>query len=140
MPGLKITRIFTGDDGRSHFEDLEFTPTRPVLEAGAPAAAPGSLPVTIANFHGNYPQLPPNVRSERHGAPRRQILLVLGGEFEFECADGTRRFGPGEMVFTDDREGEGHTSRPLGDLQLLQLRLAPEFDIAEWQATLSGSD
>lgn len=104
---MRITRIYTGDDGRSHFEDIEVkvenTPTGTMRSALFPAAGIGlreSDGTRVVDFHP---------------APQRQFVLHLAGEVELECGDGTkRRFGPGDIFLADDTTGQGHILRDVG--------------------------
>jgi hypothetical protein len=125
---VKVTRVYTGDDGRSHFEDLEL----PSVEVHRPhMPLTGAVPVTAAMF----PLAKAGTALERHTAPRRQLLINLCGSSEIECGDGTRRrFGPGDVVLADDLSGEGHITRVLDeDLRTVVLPLADGVDIDGWR-------
>ena len=103
------TRVFTGDDGLSHFEDLDFdfgdlagaqSPTAQGVEAAT--ASPGD--VIGAVFRrialGN---------SSKHPAPRKQYAVVLTGSMVIQTGDGVeRRFGPSQVLLLEDTTGEGH--------------------------------
>jgi hypothetical protein len=96
-----IVRIYTGDDGQTHFEDLPLPSDQNVaLQAG------GNL--VFRAFPADY-------FSDWHTAPRRQYIFILSGLMEIGIGDGTtRRFGPGDVVLADDLTGKGHTTRSLG--------------------------
>jgi hypothetical protein len=50
-----------------------------------------------------------------HPAARRQYVITLAGEVEYEIHNGERRrFGPGSVFLADDVGGEGHVSRGVG--------------------------
>lgn len=125
---VKVTRVFTGEDGRSHFQDLEL----PGVEVHAPhVGLNGAVPVTAAMF----PLTRAGTALQRHTAPRRQLLINLSGTSEIECSDGVRRFGPGEVVLADDLTGEGHATRVLDeDLRVVVLPLADGVDVEAWRA------
>ena len=77
-----IVRIYTGQDGQTHFEDLP-QPTEEIhnvtLQAGAN--------LMFRRFAADY-------SSDRHTAPRRQYIFILEGQMEIGIGDGTtRRFG-----------------------------------------------
>ena len=79
-----ITRLYTGDDGQSHFEELD-------MDSG-PFAWGELKSATGVMFRqsekGNF--------SDWHTAPRRQFVITLTGEVEIGLADGTlRRFASG---------------------------------------------
>jgi hypothetical protein len=125
---MTVTRIFTGDDGRSHFEELSL----PLRETDPPTTLAGSLPVGEAMFL----ETPAGTVIGRHNAPRRQLLINLRGVCELECVDGIRQFGPGDIRFADDRQGEGHLTRVLDDdVRVLVLPLPDDLDISAWRPT-----
>ena len=100
---MKIIRVFTGDDGESHFEDV--TPedmTKIVNRLGAGDITLGLR--TSPSF------------SDYHNAPRRQYVVNLSGTAEFEAADGTKvQMEPGDILVAEDLTGHGHIARSLGD-------------------------
>jgi quercetin dioxygenase-like cupin family protein len=96
---MKITRIYTGSDGESHFEDIEVK-----LNEVLPAAG-------VYFRIGAAGQV-----QDWHPAPRRQYVITLSGEAEIEISDGSkRRFGPGDAVLAEDTTGRGHITRVVGD-------------------------
>ena len=99
-----IVRIYTGDDGQTHFfEDLPL----PAEESRNVALHAGANLVFLF-FLADY-------WSDWHTAPRRQYIFLLAGQMEIGVGDGTmRRFGPGDVVLADDLTGQGHTTRSLG--------------------------
>jgi hypothetical protein len=103
---MKIVRIYTGSDQKSHFEDIEvkFGGNQQILSADSRAA-------TSAVFRC---VLPGSVL-ERHPAPRRQYVVTLSGSWEIEASAGAvRTFRPGDVMLADDTSGEGHISRVVG--------------------------
>lgn len=92
---MRIVRLYTGDDGESHFEEIEVEREK-------------LLPATGICFRvGNVGQV-----QDWHTAPRRQYVITLAGEAEIETGDGTRRrFGPGAVMLADDTTGRGHITR-----------------------------
>jgi hypothetical protein len=68
-----------------------------------------------------------------HTAPRRQLVIVLEGTMVVEYGDGTRTFGPGDLMLADDTTGEGHTSRFLGHVRVGAVAFAPDVDIGGWR-------
>ena len=91
-----IVRIYTGQDGQTHFEDLAL-PANVALQASANLA---------------FRSFPADYFSDWHTAPRRQYIFILAGQMEIGIGDGTkRRFGPGDVVLADDLTGQGHTTR-----------------------------
>jgi hypothetical protein len=102
-----LTRVVTGDDGRSHFADtlLPARMVRPGVTESDPLEA-ATLSFRAVAEDAEIAAQP------RHTAPQRQLAVVLAGELEVECADGAkRRFGSGTVVLFEDTRGEGHVTR-----------------------------
>src|ERR1700738_2085109 len=98
-----IVRIYTGDDGQTHFEDLSL----PAEESHNVALQAGGN-LVFRRFSAGH-------LSDWRNAPRRQYIFILAGQMEIGIGDGTtRRFGPGDVVLADDLTGRGHTIRSLG--------------------------
>ena len=97
-------RLYTGDDGQSHFEELDL-PTGPV----------GSSPMQAATGI-TFRRAEPGEFLDWHPAPRRQYVITLAGQGEIEVGDGTvRRLGPGDVMLAEDLTGKGHTTRVVGN-------------------------
>ena len=95
---MKVTRVYTGADGESHFEEIE-------VDIGKLQPGDGII----------FRHSPPGDVNEWHLAPRRQYVINLSGQSEIEVGDGTkRRFGPGDIFLVDDTTGRGHISRAVG--------------------------
>ena len=95
---MQITRIYTGDDGQSHFEDLEID-KHPNLDS---LSAVTSIRFRIGD-PGNF--------SDWHQESRRNYIITLSGEGEIGIGDGSlRRFGPGQVMLVEDLTGQGHTT------------------------------
>ncbi len=106
---MRVTRIFTGPDDQSHFEDVEI----PLRDLGAIGSMSELIPATgvVLRETGSEYDL------DWHNAPRRQFVVMLsGGQVELEVGDGTkRRLGPGEILLAEDTTGRGHISRAVDD-------------------------
>lgn len=103
---MKIVRLYTGNDQKSHFEEIElkFGGNQPMLTTDARVA-------TSAVFRS----APVGLVIDRHPAPRRQFLVTLSGSWEIEASNGVKRvFKSGDVMLADDTSGEGHISRVLG--------------------------
>ena len=100
---MQIVRVFSGDDGESHFEDVD----------------PEEM-VSVAKRLGEgdielLPRQAPSF-SDYHTAPRRQYVLHLLGAAEYEAADGSKRqLLPGDVLVAEDLSGHGHIARGLGE-------------------------
>jgi uncharacterized cupin superfamily protein len=104
---MKIVKIYTGGDQKSHFEEIEVkfggdqqiltTDPRPATSAVFRCVSAGSV-------------------LERHPAPRRQFVVTLSGSWEIEASAGTvKTFKAGDVMLADDTKGEGHISRVVGN-------------------------
>ena len=101
---MKITRLYDGSDGKSHFEDIDI----PLIE-GKPGERRSELieatGIILRETSGEF-----NI--DWHNAPRRQLVITLAGEGEIMVGDGTtRRFGPGDIMLAEDTTGQGHITR-----------------------------
>lgn len=101
---MKIVRIYTGDDGRSHFEDM----TVPLTDRGAL----GRISELWRGSGVMFREVDGDYDLDYHNAPRRQLVVNLSGSVDIETGDGTvRRLGPGDILLAEDTDGQGHISR-----------------------------
>jgi len=101
---MKITRLFTGGDGQSHFEDIEI-PLNPKGDVGALSEEIKSKGIIFRETGGEY-------NYDWHNTPARQYVIMLEGEVEIEVGNGTKRvFGTGDILLAEDVTGQGHISR-----------------------------
>lgn len=101
---MQVVKVYTGDDGRSHFEDVvvPLAHTGPIGRISELIRGPG---VMFREVGGDYDL-------DFHNAPRRQFVVNLTGAVDIAVGDGTvRRLGPGHILLAEDTHGEGHTSR-----------------------------
>ncbi|HSJ02688.1 MAG: hypothetical protein ACAI34_03095 [Verrucomicrobium sp.] len=103
---MRATRIYTGEDDLTHFEDFEVP-----LKDGGPIGrlselSPGSGIIfreTDATYDYDW-----------HPAPRKQWLILLDGLVVIEAGDGTvRQFSGGDIMLLEDTTGRGHRTRQL---------------------------
>ncbi|HKZ04150.1 MAG TPA: hypothetical protein VJU81_01650 [Methylomirabilota bacterium] len=123
---MKAARIYTGADGRSHFEDLDI-PLKP--------SSYGTLSDLVPSSGVIFRETPVGGALDFHVAPRRQFVITLAGLVEVECGDGTkRRFGPGDIMLADDTTGQGHITREIqGPRRSLFIPLPESFDTRPWK-------
>jgi len=104
---MTIVRLYTGTDGKSHFEDLQV----PLKDGGRIGFLSEKIRATGVLFRetgGDYDY-------DFHTAPRRQYVVNLQGEVEIEVGDGTKRIlRSGEVLLAEDTTGQGHISRAVG--------------------------
>jgi hypothetical protein len=107
MRTQRVTRVYTGSDGESHFEDLEIA----LSDLGPIGAI--SKPVTAKSIL--FRETGADYDLDFHNAPRRQYVIMLsGGRVELETGSGAKRvLGPGDVLLAEDTTGHGHISRAL---------------------------
>jgi quercetin dioxygenase-like cupin family protein len=107
-----IWRVYSGDDGQSHLEEMPlamhpFTDTEGAYGEGTPLQKVQGIIFRVS---------PPGYVLSWHCAPRRQYSISLAGEAEIEVGDGTiKRIKPGDVVLAEDRTGQGHITRVVGE-------------------------
>ncbi len=105
---MKITRLYTGPDGESHFEEIEI----PLKDDGDLVRISEVTKVKGIYFR----ETGKDHDSGWINAPGRQFVIPLEGEFEVEIGNGIkRRFGPGDILLAEDTRGRGHIARTVGD-------------------------
>jgi len=110
---MAIVHIYTGDDGRSHIEEL----SNVIPPFGTPERDRTQPATGIAFLRRDRDTFP-----GFHNTPRRQYIFVLTGSLEFEVADGDKRtLGSGEVILVEDVTGEGHITRGVADTAFVHL-------------------
>ena len=104
LKAMRVTRIFTGSDGETHFADVEI----PLTDAGQIGWLSEVVPAAGITFR----ETPADYDYDWHPAPRRQYIVLLDGAIEIVVGDGeTRRFRGGDVLLVEDVEGRGHRTR-----------------------------
>lgn len=106
---VSYVRLFADADGPSHIEKglavgldaTNFVPPAPAIGVSALQPASGCAFLSVpAGYFGDW-----------HPSPKRQWLVFISGQMEFETSDGQRYLGrPGSVVLLEDTEGPGHRS------------------------------
>ena len=100
---MAFVRVYTGDDGKSHFEELDRQ--HPDVEKY----------LRSSNSTVTFCRRPLGHFEDWHTTPIRTYdMAVSGGQMETGTADGVRLFGPGDGVMFEDVGGQGHTTRTVG--------------------------
>ncbi len=103
---MQQVRLYSGEDGESHMEDIEN-----LFGPGGLQDAPRQAAAEVVFIGGSGES-----SIDWHTAPRRQYLLYLNGHTEIEVGSGdVRSFGPGDVLLAEDRTGRGHLTRSWGD-------------------------
>jgi hypothetical protein len=105
---VKILRVYSGDDGESHFEDVEI-PLKDLGHIGHLSQLQEATGIVFRTTEGDY-------EYGWHNAPRRQYVINLDAPVEIEVGDGTlRRLEPGSVLLAEDTTGRGHISRAVDE-------------------------
>ena len=100
---MQIVRVYSGDDGESHFEEITADQFAEIVN-------------NVSDDTINLGRRTSPTFSDYHNAPRRQYVVNMSGVAEFEVADGTKiRMYPGDVLIAEDVTGHGHIARSIGD-------------------------
>ncbi len=108
---MNYTRLYTGEDGKSYFEDIsvETSTDNPLGKLSQPIAVKELL------FRKSIPAI-----YEWHTAPHKQFIVYLSGEAKVEASGGEiRHFKAGDILLATDVHGEGHRSTILNEGEAL---------------------
>ena len=107
-----ILRLYTGSDGKSHFEEMNI-PEGEAETIAIEGAAGATFRRSAADQFSDY-----------HPTPNRRCTIYLSGQGEIGVGDGTvRRLGPGDVLISEDLTGQGHTARTVGGAPRLLLTI-----------------
>ena len=115
------TRLYSDEQGESHFADVE-------IELASSDYAPPAPPLSLSAFTNakeiGFMQAPAGWSSDWHPSSARNFFVVLSGEWEVTASDGeTRRFGTGSVLLVEDVDGKGHRSRVVSDVDSLAVMM-----------------
>ena len=100
---MRITRLYTGDDGISHFEDVDID-LEDFGDAGQISRLWRGSGVIFREVAADY-------ELDFHVAPRRQLVVNLTGSVEIDTGEESRVFPAGSIMLAEDTTGKGHVSR-----------------------------
>lgn len=107
---IKITRVYSDDNGESHFEDIEL----PLNDNGEIGFLSDKIPVKEIIFR----KVKPDYDYDFHIAPQKQYILLMDGEIEIETSLGEKRiFKGGDILLLEDTQGKGHKTRNLQNIE-----------------------
>jgi hypothetical protein len=103
---LKYTHMYSGEDGLTHFRDVEL-PGRNDKSFRLTSDVIPATGVFFRETNGSYD-------NDWHNTPRKTFVIVLEGGLEVVASDGTKRvFKAGDVFLQDDPTGKGHYTQPL---------------------------
>jgi hypothetical protein len=111
---VKITRLYTGPDGKTKVEEFE-VPLKPQGQGTELSTVVPARSVQFRRTNKDY-------NLDWHPAPARQFVVTLSGESEVEIEGGRKiRLGPGNILLAEDTTGQGHISRAIGTGERISL-------------------
>ena len=104
---MKITRLYTGTDNQSYFEEIEI----PLASKGPLGFFTDPIGAKAVFFR----EIPPGYEYTWHTVVCREYVVTIGGQAEIEVGNGEkRRFGRGDVLLAEDVTGMGHRTRAVG--------------------------
>jgi quercetin dioxygenase-like cupin family protein len=101
---IRCVRLWTGEDGNSHFEEglIDLAPgARGDWLSGKAGAASISFQETASGGAFAW-----------HEAPVRQLVITLSGTLDFQTREGKHfMLKPGDILLAEDTAGSGHSWR-----------------------------
>lgn len=114
MKETKITRIYSDENGDSHFEDI-FIPLENQGEIGFLSENFPAEKVQFRKVSADYDY-------DFHVAPQKQYIVLLDGGVKIETSLGEiREFPTGNILLMEDTEGKGHKTKNLEPKERLSL-------------------
>jgi hypothetical protein len=112
---LNIVRVHADETGETRLSTIELPEANRAEDGyGAPLRRVlANIPTTTMMLNENLERRP---KVELHPAPRRQLVVLVQGEFEITTTSGDRRrFRPGDCLLADDLGTKGHVHEDVGD-------------------------
>ncbi len=104
---MKITRLYTGTDNESHFEEIE-VPFESREDFGL-----FTLPEPAKSVF--FREIPPGWVYSWHNVVCREYVVTIEGEAEVEVGNGDKRLlRKGNVLLAEDLVGRGHRTRVMG--------------------------
>ena len=117
---MKMTRVYHGTDGQTHFKDIDWTTTP---TAGGAYMRTDTRQAGITMFAIQ----PPGFFADWHPAPSRRLVIMVSGAAEVGVSDGeTRSINAGDVILFEDIDGPGHTMRVIGNEDRVALNVSLE--------------
>lgn len=105
---MKITRLYTGPDNKSHFEDIDIK----LKDAEDIGHLSEKLNATGIIFRRTDPEY----NFTWHNAPQRQYIIMLDGAVNVDIVDvNIRRFSTDDIQFVEYTTGRGHISHAVNN-------------------------
>ena len=110
---MDYLQMFADEQGESHFDSVELSSNElPFIPKAPSVHVSAGQPVDNLVFM----RVPTGWSDDGYTAPRKQWVMILRREIEFETSDGEiRKLTPGMVVLAEDTIGRGHKARSIGD-------------------------
>ena len=97
----KLVRIYAGDDGQSHFDEIEI-PMNDTPDLGQVSDAIKAKELHFRNKKGVHD-------GDWHCVKGKQLVILIDGTLDVEVGDGSKHhFKSGDVFFCEDLTGQGH--------------------------------
>jgi hypothetical protein len=125
---VRCVRVYSGDDGRAHFEDL-------VISLDNDVFGWKGVPVTVTT--ADFRTIRPDYVGGWSKTPQPRFVIVLAGVMLVEVGDGsTRRLEAGDVLLNEDMSGEGHKAHNQGTLRrIMTISIADDFDLERFRGS-----
>jgi uncharacterized cupin superfamily protein len=111
---MKITRLYTGTDNQSHFEEIE-VPFESREDFGLITLPEAAKAVFIR-------EIPPGYSYTWHNVLCREYVVMIDGTVEIETGSGKKKvFRKGDILLAEDLTGQGHRTRVIGKKKWRQI-------------------
>lgn len=112
-----IARLYADDAGETHLADFDLPSEQRGDNGQVRMRGLMDVPTGKLGIHDVLEKAPP---ADFHSTSPRKLIAVLRGTFEITASDGDRRrFGPGDVLLTDDLNSKGHAFEDVGTDNLL---------------------
>jgi quercetin dioxygenase-like cupin family protein len=106
-PAMKVTRLYTGTDDKSHFEEIDVPLDR--REDFGLFTLPEPAKAVF------FREIPPGYVYTWHNVVCREYVVMIDGTVEIEAGGGEKRvFRKGDVLLAEDLTGQGHRTRVIG--------------------------
>jgi hypothetical protein len=113
---MKCLRIYSTEDGESHFGEVELPTTKRSVH---PDAEPFDVAASYPTSRVRLTHIPAGMREVAwHTVPEPTLTVRLDGSVEYETSDGEVRFDPaGRFLLISDTHGKGYLLRHSSEAQ-----------------------
>ena len=109
---MMYTKIYSDEDGETHFKDIEIELE---LVDYAPPAPPFMVSQFMPAYKYGFTLFESGWYGDWHPTPMKQIYFLLSGTIEVTVSDGEKRlFGAGSIALVEDTTGKGHRTEVIG--------------------------